>query len=157
MALFNRGSKDLGPGTEPSRLDVIKRAKWSAAKEVEDVGAEEARKQFVKVLSSAVPSWLEQIDTLRRVGPVVRYNAADEDMRKSIWVADRYAPNCMRCQKAFGVFVRRHHCRRCGLCVCGPCSRGKAVVPNWGDTPQRCCDHCISFMPKGLVVGGSKR
>jgi len=154
LALFNRGSKDMGPGGEPSRLDVVRRAKWSAAVEVVHVSQEEARKAFVELLSDAIPCWMDQIDRLRDVGPVVRYKAADEDMRRSIWVPDRFAQNCMRCQSTFGIFVRQHHCRRCGLCVCGPCSRGKAVVPLWGKIAQRCCDHCMSFMPKGLTERG---
>jgi len=26
--------------------------------------------------------------------------------------------NCQECQKYFDFFTRRHHCRRCGRCLC---------------------------------------
>ena len=38
------------------------------------------------------------------------------------WVPDRSAIACMVCSKKFTVVRRRHHCRRCGACVCGSCS-----------------------------------
>jgi hypothetical protein len=39
-----------------------------------------------------------------------------------IWVPDREAGACMRCQAAFGWRRRRHHCRICGRVVCASCS-----------------------------------
>ena len=30
------------------------------------------------------------------------------------WQKDSDAKTCNACKKAFGLFVRRHHCRRCG-------------------------------------------
>ena len=37
------------------------------------------------------------------------------------WVLDECIDACMICQKRFGVFVRRHHCRACGMVACPAC------------------------------------
>ncbi len=34
------------------------------------------------------------------------------------WVPDNSAAECMVCSRKFTMFARRHHCRRCGKCVC---------------------------------------
>jgi hypothetical protein len=44
------------------------------------------------------------------------------------WVADAARRSCLVCGVAFGVFERRHHCRRCGDVVCGSCSQHRAVL-----------------------------
>lgn len=43
----------------------------------------------------------------------------------SEWVRDEDAPTCQgeTCGAAFGVFLRRHHCRACGGIFCDACSR----------------------------------
>lgn len=50
----------------------------------------------------------------------------------AIWVPDRDAPACMRCQAAFGWRRRRHHCRLCGRVVCASCSsKVRMSVPEY--------------------------
>jgi hypothetical protein len=39
-----------------------------------------------------------------------------------VWEPDNSANECRRCRRKFSLFVRKHHCRRCGLVVCGSCS-----------------------------------
>ena len=41
------------------------------------------------------------------------------------WVPDRSATACMVCTARFTLLRRRHHCRRCGACVCGDCSKAR--------------------------------
>ncbi|KAF9818477.1 hypothetical protein IEO21_02715 [Rhodonia placenta] len=43
---------------------------------------------------------------------------------KSFWKPDREACYCdiFMCRKKFGVWERKHHCRKCGGVVCGDCS-----------------------------------
>ena len=39
----------------------------------------------------------------------------------------------MLCHSKFTLVRRRHHCRRCGACVCGTCSKGRvplSLLPN---------------------------
>ena len=56
------------------------------------------------------------------------------------------AHNCGRCEKPFGALARwRHHCRKCGSCVCDACSPFRAPLPQIGlDTPVRICFVCQS-------------
>ena len=41
---------------------------------------------------------------------------------RALWVPD--GPVCLVCGAGFSWGLRRHHCRRCGLLVCGACARG---------------------------------
>ncbi|RKP36385.1 hypothetical protein BJ085DRAFT_21759, partial [Dimargaris cristalligena] len=49
--------------------------------------------------------------------PFVRYCLPDY-----AWEPDEAARHCRLCERRFTLFVRRHHCRRCGILVCDPCS-----------------------------------
>ena len=44
---------------------------------------------------------------------------------KREWQQDEDVPQCSTCGRAFGVFLRRHHCRMCGRVFCANCSPGK--------------------------------
>lgn len=57
---------------------------------------------------------------------------------KAFWVPDEDTPSCQLCEVPFTLTRRRHHCRKCGSCVCGPCSRRK------GGDGTRLCDECWS-------------
>jgi len=61
---------------------------------------------------------------------------------KAMWQLDIRHDRCQNCAGLFTVFRRRHHCRACGLLVCGGCSRNKLVVPSYGTVEQRACDRC---------------
>lgn len=57
---------------------------------------------------------------------------------------------CSACNAAFGLTRPWHHCRRCGRCVCEPCSPASRMVPA-ADLfiPVRVCNKCS----KALGVG----
>lgn len=38
------------------------------------------------------------------------------------WEPDDSTSECRRCQRKFTFFLRKHHCRKCGLVVCAHCS-----------------------------------
>jgi hypothetical protein len=38
------------------------------------------------------------------------------------WVPDSAYGSCFRCSAAFGLLLRRHHCRLCGQIFCAKCS-----------------------------------
>ncbi|KAJ1302470.1 hypothetical protein OPQ81_002788 [Rhizoctonia solani] len=66
-----------------------------------------------------------------------------------IWVPDREAPVCMRCQAAFGWRRRRHHCRICGRVVCASCSSKNFFIMDPSNPeasksrkPERACILC---------------
>ena len=61
------------------------------------------------------------------------------------WTPDADAPRCERCYLKFGLFRWRHHCRRCGKCVCSDCAPRNNTRPiiEWGfRTPVRHCFNC---------------
>ncbi|XP_069692894.1 FYVE, RhoGEF and PH domain-containing protein 2-like [Periplaneta americana] len=49
---------------------------------------------------------------------------------------------CMDCSANFGVMKRKHHCRACGLVVCGKCSNQKYPLPFEDNKPSRVCRSC---------------
>jgi hypothetical protein len=41
------------------------------------------------------------------------------------WIPDGSVSACMVCLNRFNLLRRRHHCRRCGACVCGTCAAAR--------------------------------
>nr|ACF15218.1 hypothetical protein [Myxobolus cerebralis] len=61
----------------------------------------------------------------------------------AVWVSDTKANRCMHCfNYEFSLVKRKHHCRKCGIVVCAPCSTRKIVIENISDDPSRVCDSC---------------
>ncbi|XP_017769556.1 PREDICTED: pleckstrin homology domain-containing family F member 2 isoform X2 [Nicrophorus vespilloides] len=76
-------------------------------------------------------------DLLRKSGK----KAVEE--HAAVWVPDGDASTCMHCRKTQFTFVnRRHHCRKCGAVVCGPCSSKRYLLPSQSSKPLRVCLHC---------------
>jgi len=57
------------------------------------------------------------------------------------------------CNTNFSFFNRRHHCRGCGMSVCGTHSQGKAEVPGHSIV-QRVCDECVSSIRSSHIAEG---
>lgn len=56
------------------------------------------------------------------------------------WVDHR---ECNCCQRRFSLLRWRHHCRRCGFCVCAACSTQAPALPSLGyDEPTTLCSLC---------------
>lgn len=88
------------------------------------------------------------------------------------WERDGEVGACRRCNRRFTFFVRKHHCRRCGLIVCAHCSSnqdhldpsevvhepgvpeplGLLAIASGGDMFFRTCDACHAAlaMPSSL-------
>lgn len=45
------------------------------------------------------------------------------------WVEDKLVNQCYRCDKEFGMWVRKHHCRMCGHIFCYECTDIKMTIP----------------------------
>eukprot|EP00112_Aurelia_sp_Birch-Aquarium-sp1_P015437 Seg3418.3 transcript_id=Seg3418.3/GoldUCD/mRNA.D3Y31 product="Pleckstrin-like domain-containing family F member 2" protein_id=Seg3418.3/GoldUCD/D3Y31 len=70
----------------------------------------------------------------------------------AVWVPDSDATCCMHCRKTkFTAINRRHHCRRCGLVVCGNCSSRKFLLPDISMKPIRVCDTCYEKLSSGAA------
>ncbi|KAL1529739.1 hypothetical protein AB1Y20_000675 [Prymnesium parvum] len=71
------------------------------------------------------------------------------------WTDDADAPRCQLCRHDFDFFNRRHHCRKCGRCVCNECSPPESFrpLPQLGHPdPVRQCKLCVP-PPAKLMVG----
>ncbi|XP_026320451.1 pleckstrin homology domain-containing family F member 2 isoform X1 [Hyposmocoma kahamanoa] len=67
----------------------------------------------------------------------------------AVWVPDNEASICMHCKKTqFTVINRRHHCRKCGSVVCGPCSSKKFLLKGQSDKPLRVCLQCFDELSR---------
>jgi len=80
------------------------------------------------------------------------------DVQKApIMVPDHFVKACQICKTKFTLIRRRHHCRKCGRVVCGPCSTGR--IPDVKDQQIRVCDKCIEqtksqrevFRPSSMI------
>ncbi|XP_064115682.1 pleckstrin homology domain-containing family F member 2-like isoform X5 [Macrobrachium nipponense] len=61
----------------------------------------------------------------------------------AVWVPDSETQVCMHCKKSqFTLINRRHHCRKCGRVVCGPCSSKKVILSHQSNKPLRVCLTC---------------
>jgi hypothetical protein len=54
---------------------------------------------------------------------------ADDGLVLPRWQPDDELSACSICANAFTFLNRRHHCRRCGRLVCGPCSPHRITIP----------------------------
>ncbi|XP_026494464.1 pleckstrin homology domain-containing family F member 2 isoform X2 [Vanessa tameamea] len=67
----------------------------------------------------------------------------------AVWVPDNEAAICMHCKKTqFTVLNRRHHCRKCGSVVCGPCSSKRYVLRGQSEKPLRVCLQCYDELTR---------
>ncbi|XP_024083397.1 pleckstrin homology domain-containing family F member 2 [Cimex lectularius] len=98
--------------------------------------------------STEKQEWMAHInkcieDLLRKSGK----KAAEE--HAAVWVPDSEANVCMHCKRnQFTVLHRRHHCRKCGVVVCGPCSNKKFLLPSQSSKPLRVCLQCYDALSK---------
>mmetsp|Transcript_25493 Transcript_25493/g.101596 ORF Transcript_25493/g.101596 Transcript_25493/m.101596 type:complete len:157 (-) Transcript_25493:982-1452(-) len=69
------------------------------------------------------------------------------------WTPDAAAPRCELCRKDFTVVRRRHHCRKCGRCVCSECSPRVCFRPVFpSPVPSRHCKACAP--PPARTIAG---
>lgn len=52
----------------------------------------------------------------------------NQEQPERVWESDTLAKTCRICVRKFGLLLRRHHCRRCGLVVCDKCSPWKVFL-----------------------------
>ena len=70
------------------------------------------------------------------------------------WTANRDASCCELCRAEFHLLNWRHHCRKCGRCVCDRCSPAESwrPLPELGTAEaQRHCKLCVT--PTRLMPG----
>ncbi|OQR98967.1 myosin-like protein [Achlya hypogyna] len=63
------------------------------------------------------------------------------------WVADDGVVDCMSCGQAFGMAMRKHHCRHCGRIICYQCSSNRIPLPKFNQpSAARVCDVCFDVL-----------
>jgi FYVE/RhoGEF/PH domain-containing protein 5/6 len=80
---------------------------------------------------------------------------AEADCEAPIWQHDGESNVCMLCAIGFTTLRRKHHCRKCGILVCGKCSEHKFELPNIGK--ERVCDDCWEQLSGNLTKRKSQR
>lgn len=97
----------------------------------------------------------EKLEWIRRMKKCIEWLRKAERCRPTFWVVDSEARWCMSCDVVrFDWLQRRHHCRKCGLVVCGSCSRRRFLLPRMGLKPVRVCDPCYDSLSRatGLIA-----
>ncbi|KAG9067450.1 hypothetical protein KI688_012233 [Linnemannia hyalina] len=57
-----------------------------------------------------------------------QYHPAQLPVLEAKWESDHKAIDCKECHRKFSLWLRRHHCRRCGHVVCDRCSSHRATL-----------------------------
>ena len=50
------------------------------------------------------------------------------------WVPDEERTSCRTCGETFTLFLRKHHCRKCGEIFCQKCSSRRIPLPEISET-----------------------
>ena len=67
------------------------------------------------------------------------------------WDSDSKNPHCFHCKNKFTLFIRRHHCRKCGKIFCINCMK-KIKICN---VPQIVCTSCIDILSNSILINRS--
>jgi len=76
---------------------------------------------------------------------VPQRNFMDPGIQPPTWFSNKDRTKCVCCEITFTTFIRRHHCRGCGLIFCADCTPApKLLLPlSWKATaPERVCGTC---------------
>lgn len=106
----------------------------------------EEREKWISALQTVLTNFAAQ-ELSRRPGR----NSGGFTRQKSIsgrqapiWIKDQFANRCMQCDESFNAIRRRHHCRACGIVVCGRCSNKQIPLEFDGfSQSHRVCDKCF--------------
>ncbi|KND94986.1 E3 ubiquitin-protein ligase PIB1 [Tolypocladium ophioglossoides CBS 100239] len=76
-----------------------------------------------------------QGDQASEVGTTRQTQAQSDDGSSLEFVLPRWQPDaevtyCPICHTQFSIFVRKHHCRKCGRVVCNSCSPHRIIIPH---------------------------
>ena len=88
--------------------------------------------------SEFIQDFIRSDRELREFSPTVR-----SDFLREKWLENEKSPICLFCCSNFTFLTRRHHCRRCGLLVCGDCSLKRG---NMDGKDERVCDPCYNHL-----------
>merc|ERR1711988_141550 len=107
----------------------------------------EEKESWLKDIQSAISSLQNNLGANAHYNkPLVQISgegdAVEAEEAAPVWVPDKEVQACMICSAKFTTFFRRHHCRRCGRCICGDCSENSLQFENLGTGKVRVFDLC---------------
>ena len=95
-----------------------------------DVGAFVTKESWIKAISDAAQSAQEGA-------------GCEAGWKAPVWQSDEACSHCTLCPQKFTFTCRKHHCRECGVLVCGNCSMTRKLLPSQHATKLlRVCDNC---------------
>merc|ERR1712224_356849 len=63
------------------------------------------------------------------------------------WTPDKEVTSCEICHAEFGLWRRRHHCRKCGRCVCSRCAPQESMAPIPESGSSELVKQCTKCVP----------
>lgn len=101
--------------------------------------------------TSETPARLQALRAAKKyVETLIRLEEAErctpQMIEKGAWQQDDEATNCNGCERKFGAFLRRHHCRMCGELFCNQCCKQtilQDVSLSGNKLNQRTCECCV--------------
>jgi len=84
------------------------------------------------------------------LGDTLSTPGLDRDRLAPLWMPDDATKVCLICSVKFTTFNRRHHCRQCGMVVCGKCSNNDKYILGKGKK-VRVCSVCFAVTPVNPV------
>ncbi|KAL6868383.1 FYVE domain-containing protein [Trichoderma novae-zelandiae] len=137
-------SSDFGSNTWGESSDQGGRAYTASASAVDLSESNSPRMSAREQLSAVYGSDTNQSGLLENLfGPPERERERERDRDRdrdrerseSAVVLPRWQPDaevtyCPICRTQFSIFVRKHHCRKCGRVVCNSCSPHRIIIPH---------------------------
>ena len=112
----------------------------------------------VKSMNNIVSENQGWVDAINEASNHLRGGDGSE-MAIALWDVRKNDPSinitqCYLCEAPFGLINRRHHCRKCGHCVCQPCSNQKIVFAmDARYVPVRVCRSCAAEVKDSRKYG----
>lgn len=97
------------------------------------------KKEWIDDISSAILSCKESSVLLKSPRHRSDNNGLMSQELRPVFVPDDQVSRCQLCSKEFRVTTRKHHCRKCGKCICSDCSKNKMKIQS---SMERVCDEC---------------
>ena len=106
---------------------------------------------YIEILSSRsqkrepLPYLESEWSDLVSLSPIKSNKASNSEKLKASQKWNNDTKLCELCSKTFSLFVRRHHCRRCGKCCCSTCAphnNTRPIMEHGLKEPQRHCKNC---------------
>ncbi|GMI22983.1 hypothetical protein TeGR_g10078 [Tetraparma gracilis] len=125
-------------------VGVMELVKSGARVEKDKMLAEVLTPTITEILGQAEAEWKKKTVDADEVGKF-HHQLFNEAVGKEKWESDSASNACMLCEGTFDLLNRRHHCRMCGILVCGACTTKTMILEGGGSgRGERICDCCFN-------------